>query len=72
VIELVIEKYKARAFFDGALQGSLSICGACGVIFISDSRNLSLKVSFSNGSNNFVEWNALVVISRLVIEKGIY
>jgi ribonuclease HI len=60
---------KIDLYFDGASQGNLLVCGAGGIIYISKSHTVKLKVVLGHGTNNFAEIMVLKLALILVAEK---
>ena len=63
----VIDKTYAWGFFDGSVVGVPNICGAGGMMYISDDHFFSFKAGLGMGANNFAELCALkllLILSR--------
>ena len=60
---------KIDLYFDGASQGNLLVCGAGGIIYISKSHTVKLKVVLGHGTNNFAEIMVLKLALILAAEK---
>ena len=58
----VIDKTFAWGFFDGFAAGDPKICGAGGMLFLSDVHFFSFKASLGLGTNNFAELCALKLL----------
>ena len=58
----VIDKTYAWSFFDGFVAGVLNICGAGGMMYISDDHFFSFKAGLGMGANNFAELCALKLL----------
>ena len=61
----VIDKTFAWVFFDGSAAGDPKICGAGGMLFISDVHFFSFKAGLGLGTNNFAELFALKLLLYL-------
>ena len=61
----VIDKSFARVFFYGSAAGEPKICGAGGMLFISDVHFFSFKAGLGLGTNNFAELCALKLLLYL-------
>ena len=60
-----IDKFFAWGYFDGSATGDPLICGAGGILFISDIRYVSFKAGLGLGTNNYAELCALKLLLRL-------
>ena len=58
----VIDKTFAWGFFDGFAAGEPNICGAGGMLYISDGHFFSFKASLGLGTNNYAELCALKLL----------
>ena len=61
----VIDKTFAWGFFDGSVVGDPKICGAGGMLFLSDVHFFSFKAGLGLGTNNFAELCALKLLLTL-------
>ena len=57
-----IDKTFARGFFDGSTVGDPKLCGARGMLFLSDAHFFSFKAGLGMGSNIFAELCALKLL----------
>jgi ribonuclease HI len=69
IIEEVIDRSGSWLYFDGATQGNLLVCGAGGIIYISESHTVKLRVGLGHGTNNFAEIMVLKLALILAAEK---
>ena len=60
-----IDKTYAWGYFDGSAAGDPMICGAGGILFISDIHYVSFKAGLGLGTNNYAELCALKLLVRL-------
>ena len=60
-----IDQTYAWGYFDGSAAGDPMICGAGGILFISDSHYVSFKAGLGLGTNNYAELCALKLLLRL-------
>ena len=60
-----IDQYYAWGYFDGSAAGDPMICGAGGILFISDRHFVTFKAGLGLGTNNFAELCALKLLLRL-------
>ena len=69
-----IDKTFAWGFFDGSAAGEPNICGAGGMLYISDDHFFSFKAGLGLGTNNFAELCALklllILARRNSLEKN--
>jgi hypothetical protein len=71
VVEEVVDKLGAWAYFDGATQGETQICCVGRALFLNDSHCLKFKVGLGKGTNNDIELMSLKCLLSLVGEKGV-
>ena len=60
-----IDKNYAWGYFDGSVAGDPMICGARGMLFISDIHYVSFKAGLGLGTNDYAELCALKLLLRL-------
>jgi ribonuclease HI len=58
-------------FFDGAAQGTPSLGGDEGIIFLSEDKSISFSARLNQATNNYIELMALKLTLLLEKEKGI-
>ena len=66
-----IDKSYPWGYFDGSSADDPKICGAGGMIYISNEHFFSFKVGLGIGSNNFAEICALKLLLTLARERNI-
>ena len=66
-----IDKTYPWGYFDGSVVGDPKICGARGMIYISNEHYFSFKAGLGTGTNNFAEICALKLLLSLAMEKHI-
>ena len=57
-------------YFDGATQGNMRICEAGGYLYLLNTHCFSFKARLGEGTNNFDELSAIILILRLAMEHG--
>ena len=60
-----IDKSFAWGYFDGSAAGDPKLCGARGMLFLSDVHFFSFKAGLGMGTNNFAELCALKLLLLL-------
>ena len=58
-------------YFDGSAVGDPKICGAGGMLFISDIHFFSFKAGLGLGTNNYAELCALKLLLRLTRKNNL-
>jgi hypothetical protein len=58
------------AYFDGASQNLL--CGGGAVLYLSDSHFYKIKMGLGQGTNNYVELMALLLLLKFAREQGVH
>lgn len=66
-----IDKSGAWGYFDGASQSTPTMCGAGGIIFLSEVHLINLKAGLGGGSHNYAELLALKLLMKLAAKKGV-
>jgi hypothetical protein len=66
-----IDTSKTRGYFNGAIQGSLSIYGIGIILFMSKNHSISFKVVFVQGTNNKYELCALSMLLNISLDRGL-
>ena len=66
-----IDKSYAWGYFDGFAAGDPMICGAGGILFISDNHYVSFKAGLGLGTNNYAELCALKLLVRLTLKNNL-
>ena len=66
-----IHKTYAWGYFDGFAAGDPMICGAGGILFISDIHYVSFKAGLGLGTNNYEELCALKLLLRLTRQHNL-
>ena len=66
----VIDKSYPWGYFDGSAAGDPKLCGAGGLIFITDQHYFSFKDGLGFGSNNFAELLGLKLLLSLSLENN--
>ena len=66
-----IDKTYPWGYFDGSAVGEPKICGAGGMLYISDEHYFSFKASLGIGTNNYAELCALKLLFTLARENHI-
>ena len=69
-MEEVIDKSYPWGYFDGLASGDPKLCGAGGVLFISDDDYFTFKAGLGFGTNNFVELIGLKLFLTLSLEHN--
>jgi ribonuclease HI len=69
IIEEVIDRSGSWLYFDGATQGNPLVCGAGGIIYISESHTVKFRAGLGHGTNNFAEIMVLKLALILAAEK---
>ena len=63
-----IDKAVPWGYFDGSAAGSPHICGARGILYISDEHFFTFSVGLGLGTNNFAELFALKLLIILALK----
>ena len=66
-----IDKTYPWGYFDGSAAGDPKICGAGGMLYISDGHYFSFRDGLGTGTNNFAKICALKILLTLAREKNI-
>ena len=66
-----IDKNHPWGYFDGSAAGEPRICGAEGMLYISNEHYFSFKAGLGTGNNNFAELCALKLLLTLARENHI-
>ena len=64
----VIDKTYPWGYFDGSAARNPKICGAGGVLFISDEHYYTFKAGLGFGTNNFAELIGLKLLITLALQ----
>ena len=66
-----IDKAVPWGYFDGSVAGSPQICGAGGILYISDEHFFTLSARLGLGTNNFAKIFALKLFIILALKQGV-
>ena len=70
VVEEVIDKSYPWGYFDGLATGDPKICGAGGLLYISDEHYFTFKAGLGLGTNNFAKLFGLKLLLTLSLEHN--
>ena len=71
IVEEVIDKSFPWGYFDRLGAGDPKICGAGGLLFISDEHYFTFKAGLGYGANNYAELLGLKLLLTLALDKHI-
>ena len=71
VVNEHIDKASPWGYFDGSAAGVPQICGAGGILYISDEHFFTFSVGLGLGTNKFVELLALKLLIILALRQGV-
>ena len=71
VVNEQIDKEFAWGYFDGSTAGAPHICGASGILYLSDQHFFTFLVGLGLGTNNFAELLALKLLTTLALKQGV-
>ena len=71
VVNEQIDKESAWGYFDGSAAGVPQICGACGILYLSDEHSFAFSVGLRLGTNNFAELLALKLLITLALKQWV-
>ena len=72
VVNEKIDKESAWAYFDGSATGVPQICGAGGILYLSDEHFFTFSVGLGLGTNNYAECLALNLLINLALKKVVH
>ena len=67
-----IDKASPWGYFDGSAAGVPQICGAGGILYLSDEHFFTFFAGLGLGTNNFPDLLALKLLIILAIKKGVH
>ena len=70
VVVEVVDKTLPWGYFDGSTSGDPKICGAGGVLFISEDHSFTFKAGLGFGTNNFAELIGLKLLLTLSLHHN--
>ena len=71
VVNEQIDKESAWGYFDGSAVGVPMICGAGGILYLSNEHSFTFSASLGIGTNNFVELLTLKLLITLALKQGV-
>ena len=66
-----IDKASPWGYFNGSATGSPQICGARGILYLSDEHFFTFSTVLGMGTNNFAELSALKLLIILALKQGV-
>ena len=72
VVDECIDKASLWGYFDGSVAGVPQICGAGGVLYLSDEHYFTFSTGLGLGTNNFAEHLALKLLITLALKYGVH
>ena len=71
VVKEQIEKSSPWGYFDGSIAGVPHICGAGGVLYLSDEHYFTFSIGLGLGTNNYAKLLALKLLFTLALKQGV-
>ena len=66
-----MDKYLAWGYFDGACQGSYSICGIGFILYLAETHRIQVKDNARRGTNNQGELKTMFYLLKSTLDRGI-
>ena len=67
-----IDKASPWGYFDGSTAGVPQICGASGILYLSDEHFFTFSAGLGQGTNNYAELLALKLPILLALKQGVH
>ena len=71
VVNEQIDKASPWRYFDGSTAGEPQICGAGGILYLSDEHFFTFSAGLGLGTNNYAELLALKLLITLALKQGV-
>ena len=71
VVNEQIDKESPWGYFDGLATGVPQICGAGGILYLSDEHFFAFSAGLGMGTNNYAELLALKLLITLALKQGV-
>ena len=72
VVNEHIDKSYPWAYFDGSVARVPQICGAGGILFLTDGHFFTFSARLGQGTNNYAELLALKLLILLSLQQGVH